>query len=195
MPLPFALTAPKPDGQPPAKAAVLAVRFGLVAVVMMFLGLTAVYVVSQGSNPNWRPVGMPPLLWLTTAVLVASSVTMERARRAMRSRHDAVRELRATLALGVVFVVGQLAAFGQLAAQGVYLSTTPHGSFFYLMTSLHGLHLLGGLSALAYVTWAVSRGRGGARGTMRQLTWVEATALYWHFMGGIWVFLLVVLFV
>jgi cytochrome c oxidase subunit 3 len=98
--------------------------------------------------------------------------------------------LTVTLVLGIVFLAGQLMAWRQLSEQGIYLSSNPHSSFFYLLTGLHGLHLLGGVLALSWLavrTWR-SFGVPAAR-------FVEVTALYWHFMGVLWVYLLMLLFV
>jgi cytochrome c oxidase subunit 3 len=98
--------------------------------------------------------------------------------------------LTVTLLLGVVFLAGQLLAWRQLAAQGIFLGTSPHGSFFYLLTGTHGLHLLGGIIALTYVVFGSWR----LRYTRRHHIAVDLTALYWHFMDGLWVYLFVLLF-
>jgi len=93
-----------------------------------------------------------------------------------------------TLALGLVFVAGQLAAWSQLSAQGLYLATNPNSSFFYVLTAAHALHVLGGILAMA---WLV-RLRLGRLTTMRRRTF-ESTAIYWHFMGALWIYLLIIL--
>src|SRR5574341_1145798 len=97
-------------------------------------------------------------MWLGTAVLIASSLAMEWSRR--RGRAERLDQLwtglLATSALGVAFLLLQLTAWRQLTAIGVYLSTSPHSAFFFMLTALHGLHLAGGLCALAY---AVARTR------------------------------------
>jgi cytochrome c oxidase subunit 3 len=145
---------------------------------MLFIALTSAYVVRKGLDPGWHAIQRPGLLWINTVVLLASSLTIERARRA----GAAARWLLVTLLLGLVFLGGQLVVWSQLSAQGVYLSTNPHSSFFYLLTGLHGLHLAGGIAALSYL---VFRHRP-------QL--VDVTAIYWHFMDGLWVYLFVLLF-
>ncbi len=185
----------------PAQTYRLGMLLGLASISMMFIGLTSAYLVRQGLDPGWRTIGMPPLLVVNTVILLASSLTMERARRSVRQplgRPAVNRWLAATLLLGLLFLAGQLAAWRQLSAKGFYLSTTAHSAFFYLLTGLHGLHLLGGLLALAYLNVRLSRrsdlGPEGAFVSIRRQRAMEATALYWHFMDGLWVYLLLLLF-
>jgi cytochrome c oxidase subunit 3 len=92
--------------------------------------------------------------------------------------------------LGVGFLLGQVLAWRQLAEQGIYLATNPSSSFFYVFTATHGLHLLGGVAALAYAAMAVRLGRGIE--TRRMV--LEVTALYWHFMGVLWIYILGLLY-
>ena len=95
-----------------------------------------------------------------------------------------------TCLLGAAFLVGQLWIWRLLADQGIYLSGNPHSSFFYLLTGVHGVHLLGGVAGLAYLTaraWS-SAARKPARASL------NVTSLYWHFMDGLWIYLLVLLF-
>ncbi len=167
----------------------LGMGFALAAVGMLFCGLTSSYVVRQGTGADWKAIAMPSILPLNTVILVLSSLALERARhwwkRAAGSR-AATRWLAIALVLGAGFLAGQLAAWQGLAQQGIYLSSNPHSSFFYLLTGLHGVHVLGGLLGLASVK---------LRPPARQLRWFQAGALYWHFMGALWVYLLVLLFV
>jgi cytochrome c oxidase subunit 3 len=169
---------------------------GLASILMLFMALTSAYILrkTRGLNEvhDWAPLELPGLLWATTGVLIASSVTIEVARRALR-RNDYKRFnnwILLTTVLGVLFLVGQFVAWRGLAAQGIYVNTNPHSSFFYLLTSLHGVHLLGGLIALAYVTAAAFRLRIG----FKRRNTVEVTALYWHFMDALWVYLFALLF-
>ncbi|HXG63984.1 MAG TPA: cytochrome c oxidase subunit 3 [Blastocatellia bacterium] len=171
---------------------------GLVSIAMLFIALTSAYIVRQMPPESadrlndWVWIDMPPVLWLTTAVILLSSVSVEFARRALRrSAYTRFRDwVMLTAVLGTLFLIGQLIAWRQLAAQGVYISTNPHSSFFYLLTSLHGVHLLGGLIGMSYIAAGALRYRIGV---MRQ-TLVDVTALYWHFMDGLWVYLFLLLF-
>ncbi len=161
---------------------------GLGAIVMVFSAFTSAYVVRKGMSNDWRSIPFPPVLWLNTAVLLASSLTFERAK---RERESALSWLNATAALGTIFLAGQYIAWLALRASGVFLASNPSSSFFYLLTAAHGLHILGGILALFY---AVFR-------TWRRHVWprrravVEATALYWHFMGGLWLYIFVLLWI
>lgn len=164
----------------------LGMMLALTSVSMLFIALTSAYIVRSGLDPAWRAIAMPRILLFNTAALALSSVTIERARRTL-----AARWLAATLALGLLFVCGQLAAWGQLTAAGIYLSTNPHSGFFYLLTALHGLHVAGGLAALG---WLLVQAWREVRPCLRE-RWLGVTALYWHFMDGLWIYLLVLLFV
>ena len=159
---------------------------GLGAVVMLFAAFTSAYVVRQGVSSDWRPTRLPSILWVSTAVIVASSLTFERAR---RDKQSALLWLTATSVLGVVFLAGQYVAWQQLRAAGVFLASNPSSSFFYLLTGAHGAHIVGGILALFYVVgkaWTVER-------WVNRQAAVEATALYWHFMDGLWVYLFLLL--
>jgi cytochrome c oxidase subunit III len=166
----------------------------LAAITMSFAAFTSALIVRQGSASDWRHLTLPSVLYLNTLVLVASSVTLELARRRVavspsgwvRVTGDATRWLYLTLGLGLLFVAGQYAAWRQLSSQGVYLATNPSSSFFYVLTAAHGLHVLGGLGGLIHVI-----GRLG-RSALRRNT-LEAASRYWHFMAILWLYLLFLL--
>jgi cytochrome c oxidase subunit 3 len=140
---------------------------------------------------DWIPVRVPRVLWLNTFVLIASSATLELSRRSLRASATKafIRWLLATLVLGLGFLAGQLIAWRELAARGVYLASNPGSSFFYVLTATHGFHLLGGVVALAYV---VFRARRIALGQARR-TPLDVTAIYWHFMDALWIYVFFVL--
>jgi cytochrome c oxidase subunit 3 len=95
----------------------------------------------------------------------------------------------ATTSLGVLFLIGQLIAWRQLVGQGIYMATNPASSFFYIFTAAHGVHLLGGLGALLYISL-----RKFENSRLSLPTAAEVTSYYWHFMDGLWVFLLALLY-
>jgi len=160
----------------------------LLAISMVFVGFTSAYIVRSGLSDDWRPIEFPSLLWWNALVLFLSSLTMERTRQALNTgrRVECNRWLAVTTTLGVAFLAGQVLVWRQLVSHGVYLTTNPSSSFFYLLTATHGLHLLGGLAALFYIAWEAWHYRlGPAKRTL-----VEVTAIYWHFMDGLWIYIL-----
>ena len=133
------------------------------------------------------------MLWVNTALLLLSSVTVELARRRFNQwKPIAFRKwMWATAVLGAGFLVGQVMAWNQLAAQGIFISSHPHSSFFYVLTGVHAVHLMGGIGALVYVLYLATR----YRLTPGDSSSPELSATYWHFVDLLWIYLLVVLFV
>ena len=167
----------------------LGMWLALASISMMFIGFSSAYILGQGTNSQWQAMAAPPLVWINTVILLASSLSLELARRAAAAA-ELKRWMTLTCLLGAAFLVGQLWIWRLLADQGIYLSGNPHSSFFYLLTGVHGVHLLGGVAGLAYLTaraWS-SASRIPARASL------NVTALYWHFMDGLWIYLLVLLF-
>ena len=169
------------DGGPRPSVAQTGVWIGIATISMSFAALTSALVVRQSSAPDWQHFPLPPLLYLNTVVLLVSSVTLEQSR-----RRQAVATLNATLVLGLLFLLGQILAWRQLAAQHLLLATGPRSAFFYLFTALHGLHVLGGLGGLLYVQRRLA-GAALAPATFK------AAAVYWHFMAVLWLYLLTLL--
>jgi cytochrome c oxidase subunit 3 len=172
--------------------------FALAGIMMLFMGLTSAFIVRRGLDPGWQPIRMPVLAALNAVLLIASSVTLEFGRRCLRAnrRPAADKWFLTTWSLGIIFIAGQLIVWGQLAAAGLYLSSNAHSSFFYVLTALHGVHLAGGIAALSWLIWMPLPQL--AAGPARPAVWRERVsgivALYWHFMDGLWVYLLVLLF-
>jgi cytochrome c oxidase subunit 3 len=175
-------------------AAKTGIWVGLAAITMSFAAFTSALIVRQGSATDWRHIALPPILYLNTLVLLGSGVTLEIARRRVASyargtnREIAVplSWLGLTLALGLLFVAGQYAAWLRLKSQGLYLATNPTSSFFYVLTAVHALHVTGGLGGLINVIGKL------IRSVLRRST-LDATAYYWHFMGVLWLYLLLLL--
>jgi cytochrome c oxidase subunit 3 len=167
----------------------------MAGIVMLFTALASSYIVRAASD-DWKPLSMPRALWLSSGLIVASSLALEFSRHALKQHRDGsyVRWLSGTTLLGIGFVASQLAAWRQLARQGVYLATNPHSSFFYLFTATHGVHLIGGLLALGYLLLNTGRPRETADRELRRVGAVQATAIYWHFLGVLWIGLFLLLF-
>ncbi len=113
---------------------------GLVAISMFFISFTSAYIVRGGMGEDWQALSLPPVLWLTTVLLAASSATLEWTRKALQEgrREACNRWLLATVALGMAFLAGQVVAWKQLSALGIYVATNPSSSFFYLLTARTG---------------------------------------------------------
>jgi cytochrome c oxidase subunit III len=168
-----------------------AIALGLVAILMFFMALASAFIVLRRGSGVWVTVHLPVVVWANTAVLLASSFTLEAARRRL-----SLADLRGfrkfwmfTTVLGFLFVAGQLVAWRQLVAQGVYIASNQASSFFYIFTGAHAVHLLGGVGALVYV----SARKFGERDVSRS-TAAEVASYYWHFMDGLWIFLLALLY-
>ena len=175
----------------PSRAYFTAMQLGLAGIVMFFMALTSSFLVRKALGSDWVSIGLPAVLWFNSLVLVASSVTIQIARgRLDRGDKQSFRYWWAmTIGLGLLFLTGQVIAWRQLASQGLYLSSNPDSSFFYLLTAAHGLHLAGGILALFYVglrRWRKSR--------ITQATAASLAGIYWHFMDGLWLFLLALLY-
>ncbi len=160
----------------------------MAAVTMLFAAFTSAYIVRKGISDDWLATAFPPLVWVNTLVLLASSLTMERARRLYGETAALAKWWLATTSLGVIFLLGQLVVWQQLAGAGIYLRTNPSSAFFYILTGAHGVHLLGGVAALVYLSRRLLQDRPPTR------TVLNVTAIYWHFMDGLWVYLLLFLF-
>ena len=162
----------------------------LTGVTMLFAGLSSAYIVLRGV-PSWQNVAVPSVLWLNTFVLLASSVTMEGTRRRIREgRLEATRTwITLTVVLGLAFLVGQIVAWRELVAAGIYLPSTLHSSFLYVLTGTHAVHLVGGIGGLIYVWRETLRHRY----TRSDHEPIVLCATYWHFMDGLWVYLLLLL--
>jgi len=167
------------------------------SILMLFVALTSAYIVRSASSNDWQPIAMPKVLWLSTALILISSVTMEVSRRSLKRQNDDAgygRWLMFTIALGLAFLATQLMAWRQLARQGVYMASNPYNSFFYLFTAAHGLHLLGGILGLGYLALRTTRKRSTVEGELRRVGAADAATIYWHFMDGLWVALFMLLF-
>jgi cytochrome c oxidase subunit 3 len=166
---------------------------GIAGIVMIFAAFTSALVVRRGLSTDWVPTALPHILFLNTAVLMSSSLTLELSRRSLRARlgSEFARWLYLTVALGLAFVGGQLEAWKELASRGVYLSSNPSSSFFYLLTAAHGIHLLGGIIALLVLGFRTKK----LAAIPKNRVAVEVTSIYWHFMDALWIYLLILLMV
>jgi cytochrome c oxidase subunit 3 len=175
-------------GTPPGR---IALRFLMGVITSLFFLLTLAYLMRAQFNDweslaglPWRPLSNPVSLWINTAILLASSIALQFASFAARSGNRPA--LRAALAVGgalaIAFIGGQLVVWEQLRAAGYYVASNPANGFFYLITGLHGVHLLGGL-----IGWlgAVRRAWSSADDTRVRVS-VQLCTTYWHFLFVLW---------
>jgi cytochrome c oxidase subunit 3 len=165
----------------------------LATVTMLFAAFTSAYFVRQGGD-DWRRVELPPILWLSTIALAASSAAVEVARR-WGSRGwwtGASAAIGAAVALGAGFLSAQAVAWRSLIAAGVYLPATPHASFFYMMTGAHAVHVV---AALVVLLWGAVRTWDGTgkRDRRRWRSTMSRCGTFWHFLLGVWVYVFVLL--
>jgi cytochrome c oxidase subunit 3 len=155
----------------------------LAVVGCLFALFTSAYFMRMALS-DWQPLPVPRLLWLNTGMLVLSSIALQCASVAVRKRQiDTVRlGLAAAGLTALAFLVGQLMAWRDLTADGYFLASNPANSFFYLITGMHGLHIVGGLVALSRTT---AGAWNGARPERLRLS-VELCAMYWHFLLFVW---------
>ena len=160
----------------------------LAATTMAFAAFTSAFVVRRGMSNDWITFPLPRILWFTSGILILSSLLLELARRSLkRGRRTAFnRYWTAGTALGILFLLGQGLAWRQLASAGIFVATNPSSSFFYLLTAAHGLHILGGLTALVYVDVEALRLKLGPG----KRTAVDVSAVFWHFVDGLWIYLM-----
>jgi len=184
-----------PSGEPVRNG----IWVALAAITMMFVAFTSALFVREGSaSSDWHHLAIPKILFLNSLLLIASSLTLESPRRRVAafarglSKEVGVplRWLYGTLVLGLLFVAGQYQAWLNLRAQGLFLASNPNSSFFYVLTGVHAVHVLGGLGGLLYVIHKLDR----PVLALRRST-IDAMSYYWHFMAGLWIYLLFIIWI
>ncbi|WFU04464.1 cytochrome c oxidase subunit 3 (plasmid) [Rhizobium sp. CB3171] len=178
--------APEMRGSP-ATAAKVGLGIFLAVVGALFTLLISAYL-TRLSGSDWWSIPIPRLLWVNTAALAASSVALQWAKTEARlGRSEMLNTaLAVAFVLAVLFLAGQLLAWRQLVAAGYFLADNPSNSFFYMITGLHGLHILGGLFVLGRTT---IRAQAANRAPARIRLSVDLCAIYWHFMLVVWLVL------
>jgi len=163
-------------------------KIGLIAFIAVVTSLFALFLsayLMRMQLGDWRPLAEPNLLWLNTAILVLASVAFQVTRGA--ASRDQLLTLKVGLVVGGVctalFLLGQLAAWQQLHASGYFMTGNPANAFFYLLTALHGLHLLGGMWVWGRTTMRLLTG-ADARSVRLS---VELCTVYWHYLLLVWI--------
>jgi len=162
----------------------------LVSVVMVFASLTSAYIVRRADG-NWTHFELPTMFWMTSVIILLSSVTMQWAYVAARKENQPMARLMITLTfvLGLAFLVGQFYGWKELVTERIFLVGNPSSSFVYIISGLHWLHIVSALIYLLIVMMAVRR----EKVLSGRLLSIELCATYWHFLGVLWLYLFVFL--
>lgn len=162
----------------------------IVSIIMIFASLTSAFIVKQGEG-SWLDYNLPPMFWFTTAVILVSSALLQWGYFAAKKNefNKLIILLTFTTLLGLVFLIGQWLSWGQLVSMDVYFVGNPAGSFVYVLTGLHAVHLISGLVFLIVVLVSAIKHKIHAKNMVR----MEMCTTYWHFLGGLWVYLFVFL--
>lgn len=187
-----AIGEPSGVGRAPRPASKVGLGVFLAVVASLFVLLISAYAMRSPMR-DWQPVPIPNVLWFNTGMLVVSSLALHWAQVAARDRNLA--RVKSGLIVGgfttAVFIAGQLLAWRQLTVEGHFMAANPANAFFFLMTALHGLHVLGGLVALGRTA-----GKVWSEGPLElsdvRLS-VELCAIYWHFLLVVWLVLFALL--
>ena len=158
------------------------------SIVMMFAGLTSAFIV-KSNQTNWVPVTIPKVFWVSTAVIIISSITLQLALRSFKQREmNQYRMLiGTTLLLGVAFVVMQWLGFNDLWAQQITFKGSGAGQFLYVIFGLHAIHVIGGIIALIVIFIKAFIGKTKLYSSVS----LEVMSVYWHFVDLLWIYLLV----
>ena len=161
------------------------------SILMMFAGLTSAYIVKR-SQASWLMIEIPMMFWYSTATILASSVTVQLALKALKKREmiNYKRLLVVTAVLGVLFIVLQIAGFRQFAAQDIRLvgaGSNASYSFLLVISCLHAIHVLGGVVALVVIA---IRALNSSTRNYSSVP-LEIAATYWHFVDALWIYLFI----
>ena len=179
--------AKKPLSMQPKK---FALWLFMVSSSMLFAAWTSAYLVRQGAG-NWVIFDLPGLFWFNTGVILLSSVTMHWAY--VSAKRDNLGALKAalfvTLGLGLAFLVGQYFAWAELVSNKVHFVGNPSGSFVYVLSGVHGLHIVSGIVFLLIVLVPALKDKIHSKNKLS----LELCTTYWHFLDGLWLYLFVFL--
>ena len=162
----------------------------IVTVVMIFAAFTSAHIVRQADG-DWLIYDIPSMHWYTSGIILLSSVFMQWAYiAAKKDKLEQVKiALTITTALGIVFLFGQLQAWDQLVDAGVFFVGNPAGSFMYIFTGIHGVHLISGVIYLIYMLISSFRYKVHSKNMLN----MEMSATWWHFLSGLWIYLFIFL--
>lgn len=165
----------------------------IISIIMMFAAFTSAYIVRREEG-NWLEFDLPNILLINTFIIVLSSVSMQLAHNA--AKHNSMGKLKLmlliTLGLGTAFLVGQWYGWADLVQNNIYFGGTgsnPSGSFLYVLTGVHGFHLVTGLIFVLIVFMSSLKFKIHSKNMLR----IQLCTVYWHFLGGLWLYLYIFL--
>ena len=167
----------------------------LATVTMTFGALITVFFYRSLAPQFWGHLRIPPVLWLTTGILLFSSMTFEKARQHLTD-NDQIgfhHLMRWTTGLAVIFLLGQIAAGYQILHSGVVLASNPHSWFIFLFSGLHGVHIIAGLIGLGYLLWRTREPASGPRFQMTTRVLARGVSICWHYLDFLWLFMFALL--
>ena len=183
------------DSQPKDKFRI-GMWFLLLVVMMTFGGLIGAYIViATNKELEWKPFALPVQVWISTFLIFASSITYQISNSALQAGKQvkAKNWLLATTVLGGMFISSQILAWLELVGRGVYMASNPYAGFFYILTSVHALHVFGGILVLGYILLRTWHKTTYEEELEKRQSISKAVGLYWHFMDGLWIVLFVLL--
>lgn len=170
--------------------------FLLLVVLMTFGGLIGAYVVIATNNVlEWRPFDLPLAVWVSTAIIIISSITYHYSKYFIdKERYEESRKwLLITTVLGAFFISSQLIAWLALVSKGLYMAGNPYAGFFYILTGVHALHVLGGVVALGAILLRSWNDTSKPKEIEYRSNLARSVGLYWHFMGALWIVIFILL--
>ncbi|HSI88101.1 MAG TPA: cytochrome c oxidase subunit 3 [Pyrinomonadaceae bacterium] len=185
----------EPEEQEADKARIIT-WFLLLIVLMTFGGLVGAYVVvSTNTALEWRPFDLPVPLWASTLLILASSVTYHLGKLAVdeQDHFSGRRWLVTTAGIGGMFIASQMVAWLALYNRGLFVQGNPYAGFFYILTAVHAVHVLGGITALGAILLRAWNPTSKPAESLYRKRLARSVGWYWHFMGLLWVFLFMLL--
>jgi len=170
--------------------------FLMVVVGMTFAGLLGAYLMlATAKAAEWRPFALPIQVWISTVIILLSSVTYVVAKRFidLASLMTARTWLIVTTVLGAAFISSQGLVWLELVSRGFYMAGNPYAGFFYILTAAHLIHVAGGIAALGAILLRIWQPATDDRSLRRSRDLARSVGWYWHFMGFLWVVLFMML--
>ncbi len=174
----------------------IATWFLLLVVLMTFGGLISAYIViSTNGVMEWKPFDLPIQVWISTNLILASSITYTISQKALNldNQQKAKNWLLATTVFGGMFIASQILSWLELVRREVYVESNPYAGFFYILTGVHALHVIGGIAILGYVVLRTWQKTSSNEELSKRKTISNAVGWYWHFMDALWIVLFLLL--